>query len=107
MLQLFFDAFGVECALTLATFATNPFKAVVLEELGHLGDLVLVVVALHGELGYLLDAVFTSCHCQLLVLVLQVRDSTILFREFFFERTIHRFKLAQSGSHRRHQITIF
>ena len=77
MLQLFSDASTIKCALSLATFATDPFEAVVRQKLSHLLYLLLVVITLNGELRDLIDTIIAGSHRQLLVLIFQVRNFSI------------------------------
>ena len=99
MLQLFLDAGAVKGTFALATFAADPLEAIVRQELGHLFHLLLVSISLNSQLSDLLDAILTSCHRQLLILIFQVRDFAILLCQLLLQSGIHCFKLAQSTSH--------
>mmetsp|Transcript_22884 Transcript_22884/g.28444 ORF Transcript_22884/g.28444 Transcript_22884/m.28444 type:complete len:101 (-) Transcript_22884:306-608(-) len=100
MFQLFANTSCIEFTFTLTSFATDPFETIVGEELGHLGNLCFVVITLNREVGNLVNTVLTCRHRQLLILVLQVLYLAGFLREFFLERSVHRFKLGEASSHR-------
>ena len=98
-LKLFSDSLRIEVTFTLSSFTADPFEAIVGQELGHLFDLLLVVVPFDGELGDLVNAVITCGHRQLLILVLKHDYLFILLSQFRLEGRVHLLELGQSLRH--------